>query len=186
MSTQTATAPSTKVITGKVRFSYAHVFEPTAIGESTDEKYSVSIIIPKSDTKTIKEIEAAVETAKQQGKTSKWGNKVPPTLKLPLRDGDIERPDDEAYAGSYFINATSKTKPGIVDANLKKLMSQEDFYSGCYGRASLNFYPFDAKGNKGVACGLNNLQKTEDGQPLSGRASAEDDFGGGSDISDLM
>lgn len=183
MSTQTA--PSTKVITGKVRFSYVHVFEPAAVGNSTDEKYSVSIIIPKSDTKTIEEIKAAVEAAKLQGK-SKWGGKIPANLKLPLRDGDIDRPEDEAYADSYFINASSKTKPGIVDADLKKLMSQEDFYSGCYGRASLNFYPFDANGNKGVACGLNNLQKTEDGQPLSGRASAEDDFGGGSDVSDLL
>lgn len=171
----------TKVITGKVRFSYANVWEPKGI-DGGDPKYSVSIIIPKTDKKTINAINAAVAIAKEQGKAEKYGGKIPANLKLPLRDGDEERPDDEAYAGCYFFNASSKNRPGIVDENLNPPMEQDDFYSGCYGRAAINFYPFAAKGNKGVAAGLNNLQKLEDGERLGGgKASAESDFGGGDD-----
>lgn len=169
----------TKVITGEVRFSYAHVFEPTSIDENSPKKYSTAIIIPKSDTKTIKAIEAAVEAAIEQGKSKlvDGKGKLPAKLKTPLRDGDEEHPDDEVYADSYFLNASSTNKPGIVDTELNKLMDRDEFYSGCYGRASINFYAFNASGNKGVAAGLNNLQKLRDGERLSGGASAEDDFG---------
>ena len=170
-----------KVITGKVRFSYAHVFEPSAAQEGQEKKYSVSILIDKEDKSTLKKIEAAVEAAKQEGKT-KFGGKVPGNLKLPLRDGDLEREDDPNYEGMMFVNATSKNKPGIVDENLEPLMDKEEFYSGCYGRASVNFYPFNVSGNKGIACGLNNLQKTFEGDRLSGGPSAEDDFGSADDL----
>jgi hypothetical protein len=167
----------TKVITGKVRFSYAHVWEATAIDEGQKPKFSVSLLIPKSDTKTIARIKAAVEAAKQQGKASKFGGKIPANLKLPLRDGDGERPDDEVYAGNYFINASAITRPGVVDINRDPITEKADFYSGCYGIASINFYPFRVSGNKGVACGLNNVMKTADGEMLGGgRQSAEDDF----------
>lgn len=164
----------TKVITGKVRFSYANVWEPKSINGG-DEKYSVSLIIPKEDTKTINEIMAAIEAAKQDGK-AKFGGKIPANLKLPLRDGDIDRPDDEAYKNSYFVNANSKDKPQIVDKNVRPIMDQSEVYSGCYGRASITFYAFNQNGNKGIACGLGNLQKLADGEPLSGRSRAEDDF----------
>lgn len=165
----------TKVTTGKVRFSYAHVFEPNAINEGDTPKYSVSLIIPKSDKRTIKKIEDAIEAAKELGKTGKWGGKLPKKLKLPLRDGDEEK-DDEVYENAFFVNASSTNKPGIVDKDLERVMDKEEFYSGCYGRASLNFYPFSVSGNNGVACGLNNLQKLEDGDALSGGSRAEDDF----------
>lgn len=165
---------STKVITGKVRFSYANVWEPKSINGS-DPKYSVSIIIPKSDKKTLVDIKAAIEQAKKDG-VAKFGGKVPANLKLPLRDGDVDRPEDEAYKDSYFINANSKDKPGIVDKGVKPILDQSEFYSGCYGRASINFYAFNQNGNKGIACGLQNLQKLSDGEPLSGRSRAEDDF----------
>lgn len=181
-------AASTKLITTKVRFSYCHVFEPTSVQEDQEKKYSVSIIIDKKDKKLIAEIKKRIDAAIEQGKTAKFAGKVK-GLKIPLRDGDEERDGDEAYAGSYFINATSKTKPGIVDADLNPIMKQDDFYSGCYGRASLNFYPFNKAGNKGVAVGLNNLQKLEDGDPLSGRVSAEVDFSdgeGGPEDDDLL
>ena len=164
-----------KVITGKVRFSYVHVWEKAAIGDSGEEKYSASLIIPKRDKKQISAIEAAIEAARQAGKT-KWGGKIPVKLKLPLRDGDEERPDDENYADSYFLNAVCKTKPEVVDAGVQPILNQDEFYSGCYGRASITFYPFDVNGNKGVACGLNHVQKLEDGEPLGGRSSAESDF----------
>lgn len=167
---------STKVITGKVKFSYANVWEPKAINEGDTPKYSVSILIPKTDTATIKKIERAIETAKQEGK-AKWGGKIPTNLKMPLRDGDEDRPDDENYVGHYFINANSTSAPGIVDAAVNKIMDRDEFYSGCYGKASINFYAFAVSGNKGIAAGLNNLQKTHEGTPLSGGSSASEDFG---------
>ena len=165
---------NTKVITGKVRFSYANVWEPKSINGG-DEKYSVSLIIPKNDTKTINDIKKAIEVAKQDGK-AKFGGRIPANLKTPLRDGDIDRPDDEAYKDSYFINANSKYKPQIVDKNVKPILDQSEVYSGCYGRASITFYAFNSNGNKGIACGLGNLQKLAEGDALSGRSKAEDEF----------
>lgn len=166
---------STKVITGLVRLSYLHVWEPSAIDEGQEKKYSASLIIPKSDTATLKKINDAIDAAKEAGK-AKFGGKVPAKLKLPLRDGDLERPEDEAYANSYFLNANAKTKPGIVDKNAAPVMDQDQVYSGCYGRASITFYAFDTKGNKGIACGLNHIMKMKDGDPLGGRSTAESDF----------
>ena len=165
---------STKVVTGKVRFSYLNAFEPKSVNGG-DEKYSVSLIIPKSDKKTISDINAAIEQAKQDGK-GKFGGKVPASLKLPLRDGDLERTEDESYKGCYFVNANSKDRPGVVDKNVKAILDPNELYSGCYGRASITFYAFNQNGNKGIACGLQNIQKLADGEPLSGRSRAEDDF----------
>lgn len=178
---------STKVITGRVRFSYANVFEPTAMQDGQTPKYNVSIIISKSDTKTIEAIKQAIEAAKEAGKSkiADKNGKIPVNLKTPLRDGDEERPDDPAYENSYFINANSGRKPGIVDRDLNPIMSRDDFYSGCYGRASINFYAFNVN-SKGIACGLNNLQKLEDGERLAGGSSAEEDFGGDNAVDDLM
>ena len=163
-----------KVVTGVVRLSYAHVWEPASINGG-DEKYSVSLIIPKSDKKTVKAIQDAVEQAKQDGK-AKFGGKIPANLKLPLRDGDIERPDDEAYADSYFINANSKDKPQIVDTKVQRILDQSEVYSGCYARVSITLYAFNSNGNRGIACGLGNIQKVADGDPLGGRSRVEDDF----------
>lgn len=171
---KTNEAASTKVITGEVRFSYAHVFEPASI-EGSEPKYSVSILIDKKDKKTLERIKAAIEAAKQAG-LSKFGGKVPANLKLPVRDGDTEREDDPVYAGKYFINANAKTKPGLVDKGGNPIIDTTEFYSGCYGHASITFYAFNTSGNKGIACGLNNIMKTRDGEALGGRASAEDDF----------
>ncbi len=167
----------TKVVTGLVRFSYLHVWQPKAIDEGQEPKYSVSLIIPKSDKGTLKKIKEAVENAKIQGKANKFGGKVPTNLKTPLRDGDEERPDDEAYQNSYFLNANSKTKPGIVDKDRETILDPDEVYSGCYGRASITFYPFNTSGNKGIACGLGNIQKLKDGEPLSSRSTPEEDFG---------
>lgn len=170
----------TKVITGpRTRWSYANVWDPKSINGG-DPKYSVSLIIPKSDTKTIAKIEAAIQAAYEEGESKLRGNsKTVPALsvlKTPLRDGDRERPDDEAYRNSYFINANSATRPGIVDADRNPILDRSEVYSGVYGRASVNFYAFNSNGNKGIACGLNNLQKISDGEPLGGKSRAEDDF----------
>ena len=163
-----------KVVTGTVRLSYANIWNPVSINGS-DEKYSVSLIIPKSDKQTVKLIQDAIEQAKQDGK-AKFGGKIPANLKLPLRDGDIERPDDEAYADSYFINANSKDQPQIVDKKLQPIIDRNEVYSGCYARVSITLYAFNTNGNKGIACGLGNIQKVADGKPLGGRSRAEDDF----------
>ena len=169
-----------KVITGpKTRWSYANVWEPKSINGGT-EKYSVSLIIPKSDTATLDKIHAAIEAAYQEGQAKLKGNgKTVPALaaiKTPLRDGDLERPDDEAYKNAYFINANSPNAPGIVDADCNRILDRSEVYSGVYGRASITFYAYNANGNKGIAVGLNNLQKISDGEPLGSRASAEVDF----------
>lgn len=166
---------SVKVITGKVRASYAYVFEARP-NKSGKLKYSSSFIIPKSDKKTVAAIEAAIKKAQESGKTSLWGGKIPPALKTPLRDGDIDKADDPAYADSYFVNANSDNKPGIVDKKKNPITDEEEFYSGCFCIASLSFYPYNADGSKGVGCGLNNILKVEDGERFSGRASASDDF----------
>lgn len=171
----TAKRTGTKVTTGKVRLSYAHLFEPHAI-EGNEPKYSVSVIIPKSDKETLQAIKEAVAEAKEQGK-SKWNGKVPANLKTPLRDGDVDREGDEAYAGCYFLNANSKNKPGVVDINVQPVLDATELYSGCYGRLTLNFYAYNANGNKGIAAGLGNVQKLADGESLGGAFTrAEDDF----------
>lgn len=164
----------TKVTTGKVRLSYAHLFEPYA-KEGNTPKYSVSLIIPKTDIDTLKAIKDAVNEAKENGKT-KWGGKIPTELKTPLKDGDEEKPDDEAYANSYFLNAYNKSKPGIVDQKVQPIMDATELYSGCYARLTLNFYPFSVSGSKGIAASLGNVQKLAEGEPLGGFTRAEDDF----------
>ena len=168
-------ANSTKVVTGKVRLSYAHVWEPVSINDSKP-KYSVSIIIPKSDKETVKKINAAIDAAIEEG-VPKFGGKKPnkAALKLPLRDGDTER-DDEVYKNAFFLNANSTTAPQIVDRSVNPILDREEVYSGCYARVSINFYAFNTNGNRGIACGLGNIQKVADGEPLGGRSNAKDDF----------
>lgn len=168
----------TKVITGEVRFSYLHVFEPYAGEVGQKPKYSVSLLIPKSDKKTIALIQEAVAEATDMGQTSKWGGKVPKNLKLPLRDGDEEKADEHPeYAGMFFLNASSERQPGLVDSHKQEIFSDQELKSGDWGLASINFYPFSVSGNNGIACGLNNLMKKRDGESLGGTpASAEADF----------
>lgn len=165
----------TKVVTGVVRLSYANVWEPKSINGG-EEKYSVSLIIPKSDKKTIDAINAAVDAAIKEG-VGKFGGKIPnkAALKLPLRDGDTER-EDEAYKDSFFVNANSTTPPQIVDSKVQPILDRNEVYSGVYARVSITFYAFNSNGNRGIACGLGNIQKVRDGEPLSSRSNAEDDF----------
>lgn len=180
---------STKVVTGKVRFCYVNVFEPTAMNEGDIPKYSICIIISKNDKATLDKINKAIVAAKEAGK-AKLANKngqlpADAALKLPLRDGDAERADDPAFENCYFINANSNRKPSIVDRDLNPIMEKEEFYSGCYGRASINFYAFNVS-SKGIAAGLNNLQKLEDGEMLAGGSTAEEDFGGENAFNDEL
>ena len=170
----------TKVITGvNTRWSYANVWDPKSINGGTP-KYSVSLIIPKSDTATIEKIKAAIQAAYEEGQSKlKGSGKSVPALsaiKTPLRDGDAERPDDEAYKNSYFINANSASAPGIVDADRNPILERSEVYSGVYGRASINLYAFNSNGNRGIAAGLGNVQFVKDGEALGGRSKASDDF----------
>ena len=172
---------SAKVITGTgCRFSYCSVWEPKSVNGS-EPRYSVSVLIPKSDTATVKKIREAIqEVYRNSEATLKGKGAMPPlsALRTPLRDGDTERPDDPTYAGCWFLNANSDRAPGIVDAACSPILDRSEVYSGCYGRASISFFAFNSNGNRGIACGLNNLQKLRDGEPLGGRASAEADFSG--------
>jgi hypothetical protein len=170
----TKSKSATKVVI-PCRISFANIWQPKSINGS-EEKYSVSCLIPKSDKATLMKIHKAVEAAKEDGKARKWNGKIPPNLKLPLRDGDIERPDDENYAGHMFLNATSKEAPQIVDRRVPPIMDAMECGSGDYCNVSVNFYPFNANGNRGVAAGLGNIQKVKDGERLSGRTNAASDF----------
>ena len=156
------------------RFSFLHCWEPDSV-EGSEPKYGVSAIIPKTDTTTVNAIKAAIEVAKKES-VSKWGGKVPPNLKTPLRDGDTDRPEDEAYAGSYFLNANSRQAPQVVDIRVQPILDQNEVYSGCYGKISVTFYGYNTNGNRGIAAGLGNIQKLKDGESLGGRSNAAEDF----------
>lgn len=174
----TVTNP-TKIVTGVVRLSYANIWTAKSINGGAP-KFSTSVLIPKSDTSTLQKIKAAIQSAYEEGESKLKGNgkSVPAlsSLKTPLRDGDSERPDDEAYAGHWFINANSNTAPGVVDINRQPILDTSEIYSGVYARVSLSLYAFNSNGNRGIACGLQNIQKIRDGESLGGKASAEDDF----------
>lgn len=167
------------------RISFANIFEPKSINGS-EAKYSVSCLIPKDDKKTLLAIHKAIEAAKEDGKIRKWGGKLPPNLKLPLRDGDIDRPDDENYQNHFFLNATSKDAPQVVDRYVQPILDPMMVYSGCFCNVSVNLYPFNANGNRGVAVGLGNIQFVKDGDRLSGRASADADFDALEDDEDVL
>jgi len=168
----------TKVVTGKVRLSYAHLFEPFSSFEGQDAKYSTVILIPKSDKATIKKIKQAQKAALEKGKASKFGGTIPKNWKNTLRDGDEEADLEKnpEYEGHLFMTVSNKQRPGIVDRDVQPILDSTEVYSGCYARVSINAFPFSASGNKGVSFGLNHVQKVADGEPFGGISKAEDDF----------
>ena len=180
-----------KVITGKnTVFSYLTVNQPKIpIGGGT-AKYSVSLIIPKSDTVTVEKIRSAIRAAYNEGQSKlKGSNKTVPALedlRTPLRDGDRERSGDDAYKNAWFVNANSTVKPGVVDADKNPILDPGELYSGIIGRASITFFAYNTSGNRGIACGLNNLQKLADGTPLGGHSRPEDDFADDDDDDDFL
>lgn len=168
-------AKSTKVkfVTGKSRFSFVHVFEPAETLNGS-LKYSASILIPKTDKEGVAAFNKAFEETKQAN-IGYFGGSIPKLLKGGLRDGDAEK-DDKVYAGHYFFNANSNDKPGIFDENSNEILDKNEFYSGCYGRASVTMYPYDVSGTKGIAFGLNAVKKLQDGEKLGGNTSSAADF----------
>jgi len=181
---------SIKVVTGKARLSYLNVFKPKAMSEGQPEKYSVCILIPKSDTVTIQKIKKAIEEEKRAAAEKHWKGKIPANLKTPLRDGDEERADDHPeYEGMYFINANSNNKPILLDRDRNELLDQTELYSGCWGQVSFNLYGFDTSGNRGIAAGLNAIRKLADDEPFGSVVtvdSAAKDFEDFDDFDDEM
>ncbi len=168
----------TRVVTGKVRLSYAHLFEPYSNDPEKEARYSVTILIPKSDTETLDKIRRAEAAAKEDGKASKFGGRIPTNLSSIIHDGDEEADLDRnpEYAGHVYMAMSSRTRPGVVDQDLNPVLDTTQVYSGCYARVSINAFPYNTAGKKGVSFGLNNVQFLEDGEPLGGRSRAEDDF----------
>ena len=177
-----------KFVTGKnARLSYEHVFEPSSVNGGTP-RYSACVLFPKTDTEAEKRARAAVEEAYRAGESTLKGNgkTLPPmaAIKLPIRDGDLERPDDPAYRGCWFVNAGSVRPPVVVDAEKKNITDASEIYSGCYVRVSMHFYAFNTNGNRGIACGLDGVQKIRDGEPLGSRCNVNVDFADDDDESD--
>ena len=183
MSNQVETM-STRVVTGKVRFSFCNLFEPKSFNENQDPKYSVMLLIPKSDVGTIQRIKKAIDAAAQKGLSTKFGGKMPAVIKTTLKDADKDtNQDGEVFKdiwpyteGHYIINVSSKNPPQVVDAQLNPIINPTEVYSGCYGRASINFFAYNNSGNKGVSAGLGNIQFLEDGEPLGNITSPAQDF----------
>lgn len=178
MSKQANGAQVTKVVTGVVRLSYVHLFEKYASPGSGEPKYSVALLIPKTDKVTLKKIRSAQLAALEIGKTSRFNGVIPKKWHSTLRDGDEEMDLEKnpEYEGHYFMNVSAKTPPGVVDRNLVEIVDSTEVYSGCYARVSINAFAYNTQGNKGVSFGLNHVQKIKDGEHLGGRSKAEDDF----------
>lgn len=173
-----------RVVTGQVRLSYVHLTKPRPPRQGSNEepKFSVTLLIPKSDVATMQRINGAIQAAIQEGTASTWGGIRPPQPALPLYDGDGVRPSGEPFGaecrGHYVITASSKQQPEIVDTNMNPIMQSTEVYSGMYARVSVRFFAYNSNGKKGIGCGLGNVQKLADGEPLAGGASAAEDFGG--------
>lgn len=173
----------TRVVTGKVRLSYVHLFEPYSNKKDQEPRYSVTILIPKRDKVTLDKIDKAIAVAKEEGKAKHFGGRIPNNLKITLHDGDEEADLERnpEYAGCMYMAMSSKTRPGVVDQDLNPILDSTAVYSGCYARVSINAFPYSNE-SKGISFGLNNVQFLEDGEPLGGRTRAEDDFADDSDL----
>jgi len=179
--------PATSVTTGKVRLSFVNIFEPRSMNQdgTGEKKYSVLVMIPKTDKVTIDKVTKAIEAAKQAAKDSKWGGKIPAVVKTTFKDadkdvnqsGEIYSAVNEEQKGHFIINVSSKNRPGIVDANMQEIIDPAKVYSGCYGKVNMNFFGYKhATGGVGISAGLQHVMFLEDGDPLSGRVSAEAAF----------
>lgn len=163
---------------GEVRFSYTYLFEPRKDDDGENGKYSMCVLIPKTDTATINLVKEIIEAAKLKGKNSKWGGKIPGRLGMPLRDGDEEDKGEE-FEGMMFFNCSAKNKPGVRildNGRVVEALDESDVYAGAWGAITINAFPYDSNGNKGVGIGLNNVIKTRDDERLAGGTNADQDF----------
>lgn len=168
-----------KVVTGEVRLSYCHLFEPYSSDPDKDKSYSCVILIPKKDKDTLRKVRAAQQAALEDGK-AKFGGKVPKQWKDTLHDGDedADLETNPEFAGHWYMNISARLAypPAIVDRRLNPILDSTEVYSGCYARVSMVAFAYSNSGNKGVSFGLRNVQKLRDGEPLAGRSNPEDDF----------
>ncbi len=172
----------TAVTTGKARLSYEHLFKPYAHNPGQDERYSVTVLIPKSDIASKQRIDAAIAAATQAGISKCWNGAKPPIIAIPVYDGDGVRPTSgepfgDECKGHWVFTAYGKLPPQVVDLNLNPIITPSDVYSGCYARVNVNFFPYNSNGKRGIGCGLNCVQKLEDGEPLGGGVSVAEAFG---------
>ena len=172
-----------KCLTGEVRLSYANLCTPRANNPGEDPKYSVTLLIPKTDIATKADLDASIEAAAQDGMQRLWNGVRPPMMRTPIHDGDGVKENGEPYGeecrGHWVLNASSKQKPDVVhSSNLNVQLSPGDVYSGMYARVTIRFFAYASSGNRGVGCGLGNVMKIREGEPLSGKSSALNDFKG--------
>ncbi len=170
------------ITTGEVRLSYVNVFEPQARPGSTDAKYSVTVLVPKSDAASKAAIDTAIAAAIDQGVTKSWNGVKPPQPNICIHDGDGPRPSDgQPYGpecrGCWVFTASSKNVPTVVDTAVQPIIDAREIYSGIWGRVNVSFFPYNSNGKKGIGCGLNHVQKLRDGEPLVDRVSADEAFG---------
>ena len=176
---------SNTIVTGEVRLSYVNVFEPRANQNGGDPKYQVTILLPKSDIATKANIDREIQAELQNGVATKFGGQMPAMPAIPIHDGDGVRPNGgepfgEECRGCWVFTASSKQRPEVVDENCQPILSATSVYSGCYGRVSIRFFAYNQAGKKGIGCGLGNVQKLRDGEPLGGGTTASQDFGNAS------
>ncbi len=171
----------TKVLTGEVRLSYANLTAPRAVQQGQEAKYSVTLLIPKTDTATKANIDSSIEAAAQDAQGKLWNGIRPPMLPVPIHDGDGVRENGTPYGpeckGCWVMTASTKNEPQVVhQSDINTKLAPQDIYSGMYARVTINFFGYLNAGKKGVGCGLGNVMKTRDGEPLAGGASAASDF----------
>jgi hypothetical protein len=177
---KTGERPPTSIVTGTARASYPNVFAPKAVKPGQKEKYSISLVFLKSDKVTFAAAKKAILAAYEAEKNGKLKGKtleiLQQTGKLPLKDGDVMKPNDPVYAGCYYINCTSPSRPKLLNQRKEQITSEDEFYAGVYCRASINFYAYNVDGGIGISAGLNNIQKVKDGEKISSRPTAEQEF----------
>ena len=175
----------TKCLIGEARMNFVRVFEPEAFNGG-EPKYSVILSFDKDDDALLQKIEAAINECVEKAKASKYAGKLPKGFKVvELKDGD-EDYEKEGFAGQYTIKASSAYKPEVVKkatvmgkAQIVPITDEDEFYSGCYGYASVSFFAYGNGVSKGVTCGLNGVIKSRDGERLGGGGgSAAADFAG--------
>lgn len=171
-----------EIVTGQARLSFVHLFKPYAYTPGAEEKFSTTILVPKTDTTTKQRIDAAIEAAAQQGQAEKWGGQRPAIMPTPIYDGDGVRPSDgapfgEECKGHWVFTAASKQPVEVVDAGGNPIINETEVYSGMYGRVCVQFFAYNFSGKKGIGCGLGPVQKIADGEPLAGHTSAAEAFG---------
>lgn len=175
----------TRVLTGEVRLSYVNLVEPRANNNDPNgiPKYSVTLLIPKTDEAVKRNIDASIETAAKEAQSKMWGGVRPPVMPVPIHDGDGVRDNGTPYSaeckGHWVLTASTKNKPQVVhQSDINTELLPQDIYSGMYARVTVNFFAYSRSGKKGIGCGLGNVMKTREGEPLTSNVSAAADFAG--------